>query len=46
MGIFFCPFFFDRIAKLSDEHGVRIVLGMSGDPEALPEFITRYAVEG
>ena len=38
--------FFDRIAKLSDEHGVRIVLGMSGDPDTLPEFVTRYAVEG
>ena len=38
--------FFDRIARLSDEHGVRIVLGMSGDADALPEFITRYAIEG
>ena len=36
--------FFDRIVSLSDEHGVRLVLGMSGDPETLPEFITRYAV--
>ena len=36
--------FFSRLAKLSDEHGVRIVLGMSGDPEALPEFITKYAI--
>ena len=36
--------FFCRLAKLSDEHGVRVVLGMSGDPENLPEFITRYAV--
>ena len=38
--------FFDRIARLSDEHGVRIVLGMSGDMDTLPEFVTRYAVEG
>ena len=38
--------FFDRIARLSDEHGVRIVLGMSGDPDTMPEFITRYAIEG
>ena len=36
--------FFDRVAKLSDEHGVRIVIGMSGDPETLPEFITRFAI--
>ena len=36
--------FFSRIARLSDEHGVRIVLGMSGDSDALPEFITKYAI--
>ena len=36
--------FFSRIAKLSDEHGVRIVLGMSGDADALPEFVTKYAI--
>ena len=36
--------FFNRIARLSDEHGVRIVLGMSGDRDALPEFITKYAI--
>ena len=35
---------FNRIARLSDEHGVRIVLGMSGDRDALPEFITKYAI--
>ncbi|MBQ8955314.1 MAG: hypothetical protein IJ048_14500 [Clostridia bacterium] len=37
--------FFDRVAKLSDEHGVRLVIGMSGDPDTLPEFVTRYAIE-
>ena len=36
--------FFNRIAQLSDQHGVRIVIGMSGDAESLPEFITRFAV--
>ena len=36
--------FFNRIAQLSDVHGVRLVIGMSGDPETLPEFITRYSV--
>lgn len=36
--------FFAKVAKLSDERGVRIVIGMSGDIETLPDFITCYAI--
>ena len=36
--------FFAKVAKLSDERGVRIVIGMSGDVETLPDFITCYAI--
>ena len=36
--------FFAKVAKLSDERGVRIVIGMSGDAETLPDFITCYAI--
>ena len=35
---------FNQMESLSREHNVNFVLGVSGDPEALPEFITRYAV--
>lgn len=36
--------FFEKVARLSDEHGVRIVMGLSGDPSQMPEFISRYAI--
>ena len=36
--------FFEKTAKLLDEHNVRMVIGVSGDPAEMPEFITRYAI--
>jgi energy-coupling factor transporter ATP-binding protein EcfA2 len=35
---------FNQMESLSKEHNVNFVLGVSGDPDTLPEFITRYAV--
>ena len=35
---------FNQMESLSRDHNVNFVLGVSGDPELLPEFITRYAV--
>ena len=35
---------FDRLEKLSSQHNCDLVLSVSGDPEKLPEFITRYAM--
>jgi energy-coupling factor transporter ATP-binding protein EcfA2 len=35
---------FNQMESLSNEHNVNFVLGVSGDPDTLPEFITRYAV--
>ncbi len=35
---------FARVEKLSKEHGFRIIIGISGDPETLPAFITKYAI--
>lgn len=35
---------FQQMESLSKEHNVNFVLGVSGDPELLPEFITRYAI--
>ena len=35
---------FERMEKLSDDHKVNFVLSVSGDPETLPEFITRLAI--
>jgi len=35
---------FTRLENLSSQHGVDLVLSISGDPESLPAFITRYAV--
>lgn len=35
---------FKRLESLCTEHNVNLVLSVSGDPAALPEFITRYAV--
>lgn len=36
--------FFEKADKLLNEHSVRMVIGVSGDPAELPEFITRYAI--
>ena len=35
---------FQQMEALSKAHNVNFVLGVSGDPELLPEFITRYAI--
>ena len=35
---------FNQMESLSRDHNVNFVLGVSGDPDTLPEFITRYAV--
>ncbi|MEF9895955.1 MAG: hypothetical protein RR452_06265 [Clostridia bacterium] len=35
---------FRRLEALSAQHKADLVLSVSGDPETLPEFITRYAV--
>lgn len=36
--------FFQKTDKLLNEHNVRMVIGVSGDPAEMPEFITRYAI--
>ena len=36
--------FFARLENLCDKHGVRLVSGISGEPEEMPEFVTRYAI--
>ena len=36
--------FFEKVEKLLNENNVRLVIGISGDPAELPEFITRYAI--
>lgn len=36
--------FFEKTDKLLNEHNVRMVIGISGDPAEMPEFITRYAI--
>lgn len=36
--------FFEKADKLLNEHNVRMVIGISGDPAETPEFITRYAI--
>ncbi len=36
--------FFEKTDKLLNEHNVRMVIGVSGDPAEMPEFITRYAI--
>ncbi len=35
---------FKRLDAMSTQHKCDLVLSVSGDPEALPEFITRYSV--
>ena len=35
--------FFQRVETLSEKNGVRIVFGISGESDQMPEFITRYA---
>ncbi|MBQ2954945.1 MAG: twitching motility protein PilT [Clostridia bacterium] len=36
--------FFNKTDKLLNEHNVRMVIGISGDPADMPEFVTRYAI--
>ena len=36
--------FFEKADKLLNEHNVRMVIGISGDPAEMPEFVTRYAI--
>lgn len=36
--------FFEKADKLLAKNNVRMVIGISGDPEEMPEFITRYAI--
>ena len=36
--------FFEKTDKLLNEHNVRMVIGISGDPADMPEFVTRYAI--
>jgi len=40
-----CGAFFDRLAKLTQRYNTRFVLSISGDPGAMPEFVTRYIQE-
>ena len=35
---------FARLESLCAQHNVNLVISVSGDPEELPEFITRFAV--
>lgn len=35
---------FEKLEKLSEDHNANFVLSVSGDPEQMPEYITRYAV--
>ena len=34
----------ETLDKLLAEHNVRMVIGISGDPADMPEFITRFAI--
>ena len=36
--------FITKTDKLLAEHNIRMVIGISGDPAEMPEFITRYAI--
>ena len=36
--------FFEKTDKLLNDHNVRMVIGISGDPADMPEFVTRYAI--
>ena len=36
--------FFARREALCDSHGVRLVIGIRGEPNEMPEFVTRYAI--
>ena len=36
--------FFARLEAMSEQHNVRIVIGISGEAEEMPEFVTRYAI--
>ena len=36
--------FFVKVDKLLNEHNVRMVIGISGDPAEMPEFVTRHAI--
>ena len=36
--------FFARLEALCDKHGVRLVIGISGEADEMPEFVTRYAI--
>ncbi len=36
--------FFEKADKLLAKNNVRMVIGISGNPEEMPEFITRYAI--
>ncbi len=35
---------FERLEILAKDHNVTFVIGVSGDPQELPAFITRYAI--
>lgn len=35
---------FEQIERISKAHNVKFVIGVSGDPATMPEFITRYAI--
>ncbi len=37
--------FFQRVETLSEKNGVRIVFGISGETEQMPDFVTRYAAQ-
>ena len=36
--------FFERLDVLSAEHKVDFILSVSGDPEGMPAFVTKYSV--
>ena len=36
--------FFARLETMSEQYNVRIVVGISGEAEEMPEFVTRYAI--
>ena len=35
---------FERLEGLSEKHGVDFILSISEDPEALPDFVKKYAI--
>jgi len=34
--------FFDKLKELANQHNIRIVISISGDPENIPDFLNEY----